>query len=129
MSGRLATALAPAWLGERMRGVLRRRSARRVDRAAAYRSYAPFFRSEGQIVEAVAAELPPQPWPTGTHKKIAAKLSLSHQKIGRAIDELIRQGRCFPQIDGRVYEPRREDSASPQPTTSRSTICRPSSTS
>jgi len=76
----------------------------------------PAGRITQETIEAVAAELPAQPWPTGTHKNIAAKLSLSHQQIGRAIDELIRQGRCFPQIDGRVYEPRREEAASPQPT-------------
>lgn len=61
-----------------------------------------------EIIEAVAADLPAQPWPTGTHKAIAAKLLLTRKQVSRAINELIRQGRVLPQVDGQLYEPRGE---------------------
>lgn len=56
-------------------------------------------------LESVLKTLPPQPWPKGVHKDIAAKLELSVTSVKRAINTLIQQGKVNPQIDGVVYIP------------------------
>lgn len=58
-----------------------------------------------ELLDLVKKELPPQPWPQNTHKDVAAKLGLSHKAVRGAIQSLINQGECYPQINGVVYYP------------------------
>jgi len=57
------------------------------------------------IVERVAQELPPQPWPHGTHRSVAEKLGLSVSLVRRATGKLVDDGRFLQQIDGKLYAP------------------------
>jgi len=54
------------------------------------------------IIEAVASALPSQPWPQGIHKEVALKLGMSTKIVSIAIQELIRRGIFFHQIDGSI---------------------------
>lgn len=58
-----------------------------------------------RILSLVLAELPKQPWPKGTSKTIAERLSLRHSAVSGAIAELIRRGHFLPQIDGKLFVP------------------------
>jgi predicted Zn finger-like uncharacterized protein len=86
-----------------------RRMADHAEVTAARAASAPI--SEGKVVvteetvELVRRELPAQPWPTGTSNEIATKLGLSGAVVRRAIDELIRRGEFFRQMDGVLYAP------------------------
>lgn len=53
----------------------------------------------------VAKDLPKQPWPTGVHKDVADRLKISTKTVSAAIQELIRRGQFFHQIDGVVLHP------------------------
>jgi hypothetical protein len=57
------------------------------------------------LIEAVMKGLPPQPWPDGTHKIIAKSIGVTPQSVNQAINELIRRGQAFPQVDGVVFYP------------------------
>ena len=57
------------------------------------------------LLEKVAEFLPEQPWPSGTHKEVAEKFSLTNSQVSRAIKELIHQGRFRDQIDGKLIDP------------------------
>ena len=56
------------------------------------------------MVSRVREQLPPQPWPTGTHKVIAEKLGCKPKSVTAAITELIRRGVFKPQHDGQVLD-------------------------
>lgn len=56
------------------------------------------------FLEQVDAILPQQPWKRSVHKEIAQCLSCSPSFAHAAIDELIRQGKRFRQVDGVVYD-------------------------
>jgi uncharacterized protein (UPF0333 family) len=58
-----------------------------------------------ELIERVKKSLPPQPWPTGTHKKIALDLDVSFSTVSRAITELIKRGNFLPQEYGLLAEP------------------------
>jgi hypothetical protein len=58
-----------------------------------------------EFKNAIVDLLPEQPWPKNIHKLIAAKLSVSNRKVTAAINELVKEGRFMPQIDGVVYKP------------------------
>jgi len=73
------------------------------------------FTADQETIDRVAELLPTQPWPRNIHKLIAAKLSLPNSVISRAINELIKQGRFLPQIQGVVYAPMKEDSEEGKP--------------
>jgi hypothetical protein len=62
-------------------------------------------KSTEELLDLVKKELPPQPWPQNTHKDVAAKLQISNNAVREAIQSLINQGSCFPQINGVVYYP------------------------
>jgi hypothetical protein len=65
------------------------------------------------FVDLVRQKLPPQPWPTGTHKTVAAELDTKPHLVSKAIQELIRRGVFYPQYDGIVYRPDRPPGSSP----------------
>jgi len=52
------------------------------------------------IIESVKNALPPQPWPTGTHKDVMAKLSITSTQYKKAVIELTKRGLVHQQIDG-----------------------------
>jgi hypothetical protein len=56
------------------------------------------------LVRAVDAELPRQPWKPGIHHEIAAKLQQRPSEINRAIQQLIVERKRYPQKDGVVYD-------------------------
>lgn len=57
-----------------------------------------------EIIEQVRSKLPPQPWPTGVHKKIALDLNIPLGTARRAVTELIRSGDFLPQADGKILD-------------------------
>jgi hypothetical protein len=57
-------------------------------------------RTPKDVLDAVAAELPRQPWPQGIHKVVAEKLNLPVNVVSRAITDLIRVGVFSDQVDG-----------------------------
>ena len=59
-----------------------------------------------EIIQKVREQLPEQPWPTGTHRKIAESLHLPANLVTKAVQKLIRRGECYIQIEGKVYVPR-----------------------
>ena len=57
------------------------------------------------FVDLVRQKLPPQPWPSGMHKTIAADLDTNPHRVSLAVQELIRRGVVYPQFNGVVYLP------------------------
>lgn len=55
-------------------------------------------------LELVLKELPKQPWPVGTHLKIAERLSLKPWYVSAAISQLIEKGLFYTQVDGILYD-------------------------
>lgn len=58
--------------------------------------------TDEHLLDRVLMLLPRQPWPTGVHRDIAAKLDVTPTLVGKVIQELIKQGRVHHQIDGIV---------------------------
>ena len=58
-----------------------------------------------ELLMAVKSSLPPQPWPIGIHREVAAKLDIGPGIAWQAIGELIRQGVFSPQNEGKVIQP------------------------
>jgi transposase-like protein len=58
-----------------------------------------------QIIELVRKELPPQPWPKGTHVAVARKLGFETKLVSMATDELIQRGVFLPQVSGVLFAP------------------------
>lgn len=58
-----------------------------------------------ELLDKIAMLLPKQPWPTGVHREIAEKLSLPAKQVSAAIQELIRRGKFYNQIEGIVMVP------------------------
>jgi DNA-directed RNA polymerase subunit RPC12/RpoP len=58
-----------------------------------------------EILRQVEEALPPQPWPKGTTRDVAARLKLSNKIVTKATVELIRRGVFKVQMDGKLYEP------------------------
>ena len=56
-----------------------------------------------KLLDTVYGVLPPQPWPTGIHKIVAAKLRLEPKTVSRVLTELMHLGRCKLQINGKLY--------------------------
>ncbi len=56
-----------------------------------------------ELLDKVKSLLPPQPWPTGTHKKVAEQLNISARLVSIAISELVKRGEALVQIDGKLY--------------------------
>ena len=52
----------------------------------------------------ILKELPKQPWPIGTHKKIAEKLNMKPWYVSVAISQLIEKEFFYTQIDGVLYD-------------------------
>lgn len=59
----------------------------------------PLVLDEG-LIEKVRAALPPQPWPTGTHKDVMTKLEITNGQYKRAVVELTKRGIVREQVDG-----------------------------
>ena len=57
-----------------------------------------------EFIEKVKNELPPQPWPIGTHTKIAKKLNEETPKVSQVINTLIERGICYKQKNGVLYD-------------------------
>jgi hypothetical protein len=62
------------------------------------------FKIDNVFLETVHQKLPPQPWPVGIHKTIAAELSAPASKVSQAINLLIEKGLVNRQVDGIVYD-------------------------
>jgi hypothetical protein len=60
--------------------------------------------ADAEVFEKVDGALPPQPWPKGIHREVAAKLGISNAEVQTAIFALIRQGRRYHQIDGQLFD-------------------------
>lgn len=58
-----------------------------------------------ELIEQVRSEMPEQPWPTGIHKVVRARLGMSQSTFNRIIAELIRRGIFKKQVDGDLFEP------------------------
>lgn len=56
-----------------------------------------------EVLKSVEQAMPPQPWPKGATKRVAAELGLSTQMARGAVNELVRRGVFKPQIDGQLY--------------------------
>lgn len=56
------------------------------------------------LIDQVEMLLPDQPWPTGVHHEIAAKLGVRPTTVGKAIQLLIKDGRVKDQVNGVVVE-------------------------
>ena len=63
-----------------------------------------------ELIQKVRAELPEQPWPTGTHKSVRAKLGITSAMYERAVSELIRRGIYSHQVKGALIETESGDS-------------------
>lgn len=61
---------------------------------------------DAEFILRVKERLPDQPWPKGIHQEVADALDAPSRRVQAAIQELIRRGDVYPQIDGVVYEPR-----------------------
>ena len=57
------------------------------------------------LLDKVRKELPIQPWPTGTNKRVAEKLGITPRQASKAANELIKRGEYKVQINGTLYEP------------------------
>jgi hypothetical protein len=57
-----------------------------------------------ELLDAIDAALPPQPWPRHVHVQVAEKLALSKAFVRKAIQELIRQGRRDDQVEGKIVQ-------------------------
>jgi ssDNA-binding Zn-finger/Zn-ribbon topoisomerase 1 len=55
-----------------------------------------------EIVDLVRKQLPPQPWPTGIHRMIAASLGLPAQTVSKAVNKLISDGVFVSQSNGKI---------------------------
>ena len=55
-------------------------------------------------LELILKELPKQPWPVGTHKKVAEKLNMKPGYVSAAISQLIDKGLFYTQVDGILYD-------------------------
>lgn len=53
-----------------------------------------------ELIARVKNILPPQPWPTGTHKQVVEALGITKGQYDRAIVELIKRQEVYQQIDG-----------------------------
>ncbi len=62
-----------------------------------------------ETLERVRLAMPAQPWPTGAHHSVAAKLGLQTAEVRRAVSELIRRGEFLQQIDGVLYLPKEQE--------------------
>lgn len=57
-----------------------------------------------ELLIKIKEKLPPQPWETGIHKKIAFELEVSNKLVSIAIQQLIAKGIFKQQIDGEIIE-------------------------
>lgn len=57
-----------------------------------------------KLIEMIRKILPPQPWPTGVHKRVGEQLRLEPKIVSRVLQELMRKGVYKLQIDGKLYE-------------------------
>jgi hypothetical protein len=57
-----------------------------------------------EFIQQVRALLPKQPWPTGVHSQIAAKLGVGASHVRLAIAFLIRREEFFDQRDGVLFD-------------------------
>jgi len=58
-----------------------------------------------EMLDKVMQALPEQPWPTGTHLRVAEKLQVPAKIASNYINELIRRKRVLKQINGELYPP------------------------
>lgn len=57
-----------------------------------------------EFIEKVRLQLPPQPWPVGTHTNIAKLMKEPTTKVSQAINTLIKRGICYKQKNGKIYD-------------------------
>ena len=83
----------------------------RVTEGIRIRRSVPFQKPEEEpnlteeIIQKVRERLPEQPWPTGTHRNIAASLHLPPKLVSKAVQELIQRGEYYQQFEGKLYVP------------------------
>lgn len=58
-----------------------------------------------EFIQQVKALMPPQPWPRGASKAVAAKLGVSNQAVAQAVSRLVDRGEFKLQMEGRLYAP------------------------
>ncbi|WP_281228295.1 hypothetical protein [Flavobacterium aquiphilum] len=68
----------------------------------------PRFLDE-KIILTIKEKLPPQPWETGVHKKVASELGISNKLVSIAIQQLIGKGVFKNQIDGIIIDEPQSD--------------------
>jgi DNA-directed RNA polymerase subunit RPC12/RpoP len=56
-----------------------------------------------EVLAAVEARLPAQPWESGVHQRIAAELKLTEATARAAVSELVRRGKFFHQFEGKLF--------------------------
>lgn len=64
----------------------------------------PNYYIDKEKVELIKKELPPQPWPRGTHQQVADKLGLSYSEVTAVISYLIQNGDFYIQMNGVLYD-------------------------
>lgn len=57
-----------------------------------------------EFINKVDLLLPSQPWPIGIHRDISNKLNCPANKVHEAINELIKSGRRYFQIEGKLFD-------------------------
>lgn len=57
-----------------------------------------------EFINQVNLLLPDQPWPIGIHREISNKLNCPANKVHTAINELIKSGRRYSQIEGELFD-------------------------
>ncbi|MGO9627254.1 MAG: hypothetical protein ACLP0B_21465 [Steroidobacteraceae bacterium] len=62
----------------------------------------PKHRVTDEIIAAVRAALPAQPWPKGIHKLVAERLGMTPKLVQKAIQQLIMSGVFQDQVDGQI---------------------------
>lgn len=61
-----------------------------------------------EILEEIEKLLPVQPWEKGIHKQVAHQLEIPEYVVTNAITKLIEMGKFFPQVNGVVYDKKKE---------------------
>ncbi|GAB5415759.1 MAG: hypothetical protein Cons2KO_33620 [Congregibacter sp.] len=92
------------YLQRHLRKEQRRGSISVLDVSASFRYEKKSRLVTEEVISAVQAELPEQPWPKGVHKDIARRLGLSNGKVSDAIDVLIFRREFKDQVDGKIID-------------------------
>lgn len=62
------------------------------------------YKFDEEFINRVKENLPVQPWPTGTHRRVAEKLNEPVRKVSQAIQELISRGEVYRQVNQKLFD-------------------------